>query len=60
LIKYYYAFLRPAEAAALTVDNCELPTKGWGSLTLTDSVKRVGACTASELAAGAVTCGLAG
>ena len=39
----YYAFLRPAEAAALTVDSCELPKKGWGSLTLTDSVKRVGA-----------------
>ena len=39
----YYAFLRPAEAAALTADSCELPKKGWGSLTLTDSVKRVGA-----------------
>lgn len=39
----YYAFLRPAEAAALTADSCELPRQGWGSLTLTDSVKRVGA-----------------
>jgi hypothetical protein len=32
-----------AEAAALTIDSCELPKSGWGSLTLTDSVKRVGA-----------------
>jgi integrase len=39
----YYAFLRPAEAAALTIDSCELPESGWGRLTLTDSVKRVGA-----------------
>ena len=39
----YYAFLRPAEAAALTIDSCDLPKSGWGSLTLTDSVKRVGA-----------------
>ncbi len=37
----YYAFLRPAEAAALTLDNCALPRKGWGKLTLTGSVKRV-------------------
>lgn len=37
----YYAFLRPAEAAALTVDSCHLPKKGWGRLTLTSSAKRV-------------------
>ncbi len=39
----YYAFLRPAEAAALTTDNCHLPPKGWGKLTLTGSAKRVAA-----------------
>jgi integrase len=39
----YYAFLRPAEAAALTIDSCELPAKGWGRLILTGSAKRVGA-----------------
>jgi integrase len=37
----YYAFLRPAEAAALTTGNCLLPKKGWGRLTLTGSAKRV-------------------
>ncbi len=37
----YYAFLRPAEAAALTIINCHLPDKGWGRLTLTGSAKRV-------------------
>jgi integrase len=39
----YYAFLRPAEAAALTTANCFLPKKGWGRLTLTGSAKRVAA-----------------
>jgi integrase len=37
----YYAFLRPAEAAALTTGSCHLPKKGWGRLTLTNSAKRV-------------------
>lgn len=37
----YYAFLRPAEAAALTISNCFLPDHGWGRLTLTGSTKRV-------------------
>jgi integrase len=37
----YYAYLRPAEAAALTIDNCHLPKRGWGRLTLTSSAKRV-------------------
>jgi integrase len=37
----YYSFLRPAEAAALTLANCYLPKKGWGRLTLTSSAKRV-------------------
>lgn len=37
----YYAFLRPAEAAALTLDSCYLPKRGWGRLTLTSSAKRV-------------------
>lgn len=39
----YYAFLRPAEAAALTISNCHLPRQGWGRLTLTGSAKRVSA-----------------
>jgi integrase len=39
----YYAFLRPAEAAALTTANCHLPRQGWGRLTLTSSAKRVSA-----------------
>jgi integrase len=37
----YYAYLRPAEAAALTIENCHLPKRGWGRLTLTSSAKRV-------------------
>ena len=47
----YYAFLRPAEAAALTTDSCELPAKGWGKLTLTGSAKRVGAAWTDDGAA---------
>jgi integrase len=33
----YYAGLRPAEAQALRQVDCELPTSGWGHLTLTGS-----------------------
>src|SRR5450755_706760 len=47
----YYAFLRPAEAAALTIDSCELPAKRWGRLTLTGSAKRVGAAWTDDGAA---------
>ena len=39
----YYAYLRPAEAAALTLSSCELPDTGWGRLTLIGSAKRVAA-----------------
>jgi integrase len=39
----YYAFLRPAEAAALTLDCCDLPASGWGRLILSGSAKRVSA-----------------
>ncbi len=37
----YYAYLRRAEAAALTTSSCTLPGTGWGRLTLTGSAKRV-------------------
>ena len=37
----YYAYLRPAEAAALTISSCALPGTGWGRLTLTGTAKRV-------------------
>jgi integrase len=37
----YYAYLRPAEAAALTMENCHQPKRGWGRLTLTSSAKGV-------------------
>ena len=47
----YYAFLRPAEAAALTIDNCYLPKKSWGRLTLTSSAKRVPAAWTDDGAA---------
>ena len=47
----YYTFMRPAEAAALTIDSCELPAKGWGRLTLTGSAKRVGAAWTDDGAA---------
>ncbi|GII93489.1 tyrosine-type recombinase/integrase [Sinosporangium siamense] len=30
----YFAALRPAEAVSLRLDNCHLPLKGWGRLTL--------------------------
>jgi integrase len=33
----YYAGLRPAEARALRLPDCELPERGWGHLTLTAS-----------------------
>ncbi|WP_214319969.1 site-specific integrase [Nonomuraea sediminis] len=37
-----YCGLRPAEAVALKVDNCHLPVRGWGKLTLTSSAPEVG------------------
>jgi integrase len=36
----YYATLRPAEAVALRARSCILPSRGWGQLTLTDSLPR--------------------
>jgi integrase len=36
----YYAALRPAEAVALRVTDCDLPPAGWGRLTLTGSLPR--------------------
>ena len=36
----YYAALRPAEAVALRVTSCALPSSGWGQLTLTGSLPR--------------------
>ena len=36
----YYAALRPAEAVALRVTSCALPSRGWGQLTLTGSLPR--------------------
>lgn len=30
----YYAYMRPEEVTALRVDDCVLPKKGWGELTL--------------------------
>jgi len=36
----YYAALRPAEAVALRVGSCALPSRGWGQLTLTASLPR--------------------
>jgi len=39
----YFAGLRPSEAIALRVDNCELPETGWGRLVLTGSEPRAGA-----------------
>ncbi|GAA3754595.1 site-specific integrase [Streptomyces tremellae] len=38
----YYAAMRPAEAAALTADQCRLPETGWGTLVLRGGVVRVG------------------
>ncbi|HUC60301.1 MAG TPA: site-specific integrase, partial [Streptosporangiaceae bacterium] len=34
----YYAGLRPAEAVALRVTDCQLPEKGWGKLTLAQTL----------------------
>ena len=34
----YFAALRPAEAVALRVEDCELPEKGWGMLYLSRSI----------------------
>jgi integrase len=36
----YYGALRPEEAIALCVDDCYLPARGWGMLTLTRAVPR--------------------
>lgn len=33
----YYAGLRPAEAVGLRLSDCELPEKGWGTLTLRET-----------------------
>jgi integrase len=38
----YYAALRPAEAVALTVEDCRLPATGWGRLVLTKSLPESG------------------
>ncbi|MGI5137817.1 MULTISPECIES: site-specific integrase [unclassified Streptomyces] len=38
----YYAAMRPAEAAALTLPQCHLPETGWGTLTLRQGVVRAG------------------
>jgi integrase len=35
-----YAGLRPSEASALSVNDCELPESGWGTLNLTKSASR--------------------
>ena len=36
----YYGALRPEEAIALCLDDCYLPPRGWGMLTLTRAVPR--------------------
>ncbi|GLY14464.1 integrase [Kineosporia sp. NBRC 101677] len=38
----YFAALRPAEALALKVTDCELPEKGWGLLLLSSSTPEAG------------------
>ncbi|HEX5494921.1 MAG TPA: tyrosine-type recombinase/integrase [Mycobacteriales bacterium] len=38
----YYGGLRPGEATALRQDDCVLPLRGWGSLTLSRSEARAG------------------
>jgi integrase len=38
----YYAALRPAEAVALRLGDCQLPDRGWGQLTLARSCPRSG------------------
>lgn len=37
----YFAALRPAEAAALRIEDCELPPEGWGMLHLARSIPRM-------------------
>jgi integrase len=37
----YFAALRPAEAAALRIEDCELPADGWGMLHLARSIPRI-------------------
>ena len=39
----YFAALRPAEAVALRLDDCELPEQGWGMLYLARSIPMTGA-----------------
>lgn len=39
----YFAALRPAEAVALRLDDCELPEQGWGMLYLSRSIPMTGA-----------------
>ena len=38
----YYAALRPAEAVALTAEDCRLPATGWGTLVLSRSLPESG------------------
>lgn len=38
----YFAGLRPSEAVALTIDDCELPASGWGRLLLAGSSPAAG------------------
>ncbi|WP_158821021.1 MULTISPECIES: tyrosine-type recombinase/integrase [unclassified Streptomyces] len=38
----YYGGLRPAEAVAVTLPDCELPTEGWGSVVLHATRRSVG------------------
>lgn len=38
----YYAGMRPAEVVWLRTDDCDLPRRGWGTLTLKGSRPRVG------------------
>lgn len=40
LMTIVYAGLRPSEASALRIEDCELPTNGWGELTLSRSASR--------------------
>ena len=52
----YYAALRPEEAVALRVDDCRLPGRGWGLLTLTRAAPRTGAAWTSTGTAARTTC----
>ncbi|KPC68038.1 hypothetical protein ADL26_20620, partial [Thermoactinomyces vulgaris] len=38
----YYAMMRPEEVASLSIEQCELPGKGWGTLTLEKALPLVG------------------